>query len=358
MKFVAESKMRSARVTRILLPPMPRMKRTRRSTRRFAPRSSWSWPAPANRSSAMAANRRSAKSCDWPRRLGPICRKPPSIAWPLRFSPRNPALREPKPERRFTTEVAKRLRIDPMVKKAMEEAFAVVLDEFRTVTLKDSAVLESVRRQVHGVTGGQMREFAQRLRDAAPRPLTEEQILAWADKHYERTAQWPRSQTGLVIDAPVETWGNLNIALSKGLRSLPGGSSLAKLLAGHRSVRNMSDLSPLTIEEILAWADEHFERTGKWPKSESSGTVTAAPGETWKGVQMALVKGRRGLQGGSSLARLFAKHRGVRNHHGLARLSIEQILVWADLHRDLTGKWPNESSGVISNAKGETWGAR
>src|SRR5205823_5640631 len=45
-------------------------------------------------------------------------------------------------------EIARRLRIDPMVKKAMAEAFAVVLEEFRDVTLKDSAALESVGRQV------------------------------------------------------------------------------------------------------------------------------------------------------------------------------------------------------------------
>ena len=41
-------------------------------------------------------------------------------------------------------EIARRLRIDPMVKQAMAEAFAVVLEEFRDVTLKDSAVLASV----------------------------------------------------------------------------------------------------------------------------------------------------------------------------------------------------------------------
>jgi hypothetical protein len=54
-------------------------------------------------------------------------------------------------------EIAKRLRIDPKVKQAMTDAFAVVLEEFRDATLKDSAVLECLRRQVHGVTGGQMR---------------------------------------------------------------------------------------------------------------------------------------------------------------------------------------------------------
>ena len=68
-------------------------------------------------------------------------------------------------------EMAKRLRIDPTVKKAMAEAFAVVLEQFRDATLRDSVVLESVRRQIHGVTGGQMLELAQRLREAAMKSL-------------------------------------------------------------------------------------------------------------------------------------------------------------------------------------------
>src|SRR5438093_2988730 len=109
----------------------------------------------------------------------------------------------------------------------MTEAFAVVLDEVRDVTLKDSAVLESIGRQVHRMTGGQMREFAQRLRDAAPRPLTEEQILAWADENYERTAKWPKVNSGPIVGAPGETWMGVEMALQKGNRGLGGGSSLA-----------------------------------------------------------------------------------------------------------------------------------
>jgi len=50
-------------------------------------------------------------------------------------------------------EVTRRLRIDPVVKRAMAEAFAAVLHDFRDATLLDSAVLESVGRQVHGVHG-------------------------------------------------------------------------------------------------------------------------------------------------------------------------------------------------------------
>src|SRR5260221_487484 len=41
--------------------PMPRMRRMRRWTRRFAPRLSWRWPAPASKSSRAAVNRPWAK---------------------------------------------------------------------------------------------------------------------------------------------------------------------------------------------------------------------------------------------------------------------------------------------------------
>ena len=115
-------------------------------------------------------------------------------------------------------EIAMRLRIDPIVKKAMAEAFAVVLDEFRDATLEGSAMLGSVGRQVHAVTGGQMREFAQRLRDAARLPLTEEQILIWADRHWEQTGEWPRCTSGTVIDSSGEKWETIDAALRRATR--------------------------------------------------------------------------------------------------------------------------------------------
>jgi superfamily II DNA or RNA helicase len=327
-------------------------------------------------------------------------------------------------------EVARRLRIEPMVKKAMEEAFAVVLSEFRAATLEGSTVLERVGRQVHGVTGGQMRAFAQRLRDAAPKPLTEEQIVAWADAHQERTGEWPTVWSGPVHGEPGETWIAINGALNRGLRSLPGGSSLAQLLAEHRGRRNRKGQPPLKEEQILAWADAHHEQTGKWPQKDSgavadmgsetwcginaflirggrslpggcslaklleerrgvrnkqnlpslsvaqilawadahyqqrgkwptpeAGLIVDAPGETWKGVQMALLQGRRGLPGGSSLAKVLEEHRNVRNQGALPLLTINQILAWADAHYDRTGKWPNADSGPISEAFGESWSA-
>jgi hypothetical protein len=253
-------------------------------------------------------------------------------------------------------EVATRLRIDPMVKKAMAEAFAVVLDEFREVTLKDSAVLESVGRQVHGVTGGQMREFAQRLRDAAPRPLTIDQILAWADAHHERTGVWPDVTTGAIHDCPDETWRGLDSALRRGLRGIEAVSSLAQLLSERRDFRNKLDLMALTEEQILAWADAHHQRTGQWPGLES-GIIQEVPGETWKGINHSLRLGSRSLSGGSSIAKLLEEKRGVRNLSNLPPLTEAQILAWADEQFQRTGEWPKVKAEAIYGTPGETWSA-
>lgn len=254
-------------------------------------------------------------------------------------------------------EVARRLRIDPMVKKAMAEAFAAVLQEFREVTLKDSAVLESVGRQVHGVTGGQMRKFAQRLREATPRPLTEEGILSSADAYQAKNGWWPQTLSGPVEDAPAETWLGINLALSRGNRGLPGGSSLAQLLADKRGVRNQADLPALTEEQILFWADSYQQDTANWP-NQDSGRIPDAPGETWAAVNNSLKMGLRGLSGGSSLAKLLAARRGVRNFKDLPPFTEEQIVAWAKTHRGLTGEWPKVLSGAIAAAPGETWLAK
>jgi hypothetical protein len=63
---------------------------------------------------------------------------------------------------------------------------------------------------------------------------------------------------------------------------------------------------PLSVEQILAWADAHRARTGRWP-TRNSGAVREAPGENWSAVGWALWAGHRGLPGGDSLARLLRR---------------------------------------------------
>ena len=185
-------------------------------------------------------------------------------------------------------------------------------------------------------------------------PLTEEQILMWADAHHRRTGRWPYAYSGPVLDAPGETWLGMSTALMRGHRSLPGGLSLSQLLIKHRGIRCVSYLPLLSIPQILAWADAHHARTGRWPNLHS-GPIPEAPEESWKKVQSALVGGLRGLSGGSSLAQLLSEQRGLRNPQRLPDLSAPQILAWADAFRARTGQWPKLDSGPIPEVPGETW---
>ena len=249
-------------------------------------------------------------------------------------------------------EVARRLRILPEIKQAMEEAFAAVLNEFRDATLQKSAVLESVGRQVHRVTGGQMREFAQRLREAAPRPLTEEQILAWADAHCKRSGKWPHMESGSVVDCPGENWASVNAALQNGHRGLPGATTLAQLLVEKRGLRSHVYLAKLTLEQILVWIDRYREQKGKWP-NRNSGPIEEAPGEKWSNIDAALKLGYRGLEGGSSLTQLLAEKRDAQSARHLPDLTETQVLFWADAHYSAPESGPSTHQAPFRKMRGE-----
>ena len=116
-------------------------------------------------------------------------------------------------------------------------------------------------------------------------------------------------------------------------------SSLHSLLCRERGTRSW--FRPrLTLTQILAWADEHHERTGRWP-TLSSGKVEAAPHESWWQINAALRTGKRGMKGGSSLVRLLAKRRGRSLREPLPSLTVAQIRDWARAYKQKHGAWPN-----------------
>ncbi len=260
--------------------------------------------------------------------------------------------------------------------------------------------------------------------------LSVAQILAWADAHHAATGRWPTQMSGPVVGAYGQTWHSIDDRLRDGRRGLPGGMTLARLLAEHRGARNMHTWGQLAVAQILAWADAHRDATGDWPTrlsgpvlgasgefwhtidctlyqgwrglpggsslakllaehrgmtprkrrpdlsvAQDPGVGRRAPrgdrpmadrgcgpgdrgaGESWGAISGSLARGGRGLPGGSSLAKLLAEHRGARNPKALPRLCVEQILAWADAHREATGRWPSLLSGAVRDAPGEDWGA-
>lgn len=184
--------------------------------------------------------------------------------------------------------------------------------------------------------------------------LREGQIVKWADACRRKTSRYPKRDSGPIPGVIGETWARVNAALVLGHRGLPGGSSLARLLAEYRDVRNIQRLPPLTISKILDWADAYYRRTGKWPKADS-GAIPEASDQTWNGVESALRSGKRGLSGGSSLARLLAARRGVRNEKALSRLTEKGIWAWIVSFHLRTGSWPNSRSGPVMGTRWEKW---
>jgi hypothetical protein len=102
----------------------------------------------------------------------------------------------------------------------------------------------------------------------------------------------------------------VDAALRVGGRGLPGGDSLAALLARKRGARKKRNLPALTIKQVLGWADSYHQQTGRWP-NHLSGPIAEAPGETWLAIEMALRQGIRGFKKRSTLFQLLRKHRQI-----------------------------------------------
>jgi hypothetical protein len=142
------------------------------------------------------------------------------------------------------------------------------------------------------------------------RPLTEEQALGWAAAHRRLTGRWPHADSGPVAAAPGETWRGVDRALARGLRGLPGGSSLARLLRERCGRAKAERKEPLTAAQVLRWAEAHLRRTGRWP-SVDSGPVFGALGERWRAIDSALRAGCRGFPKGRSLLQFLRDHGGA-----------------------------------------------
>jgi hypothetical protein len=215
----------------------------------------------------------------------------------------------------------------------------------------DHALREGLRGLLGGTTlAWLLLEHRKARAPHRPAELSIDRILEWADAHRAATGCWPTVDSGPVTGAPGETWAKVQGALFKGGRGLPEKTSLAGLLIEHRGARKKRHLSLFTQEQILEWADHHHRLTGRWPQKRS-GSVLAAPGETWRGIDHAFRHGYRGLPGGSSLAQALAESRQVQS----PPLSLEQIFAWAVHHLTTTGRRPARNSGPVAAAPGQRW---
>ncbi len=176
---------------------------------------------------------------------------------------------------------------------------------------------------------------------------------------FRKHARWPHANSGPIEGAPGENWYRINSALYHGIRGLPGGGSISHLLSAKEGLKISGGRAPLTVDEILTWADAHFKREGEWPRAKNSEPIPGTPGETWLNISQALNCGHRGLPR-TTLFGLLQQHRGIcpgakQILREDSRLTLEQILEWSDDYFRRNGKWPKKRSGAIDGSHGETW---
>lgn len=138
--------------------------------------------------------------------------------------------------------------------------------------------------------------------------LTTQQVLRWADEFHARRKRWPSATVRTVIpNSRGETWRSIDNAMKRSARGFTSPTSLAEFLADHRGYRHVRNAPPLTIKQILAWADAYRASQGRWP-AVLSGPISGTQ-DTWARINDALRHGFRELPGGSSLLKLIKRRR-------------------------------------------------
>jgi hypothetical protein len=229
----------------------------------------------------------------------------------------------------------------------------------------DSALNKGYRGLPGGITLSKLlHEHRGKFRQSELPKLTEEQILGWMDEHFARTGEWPTLNSGAIHASPSDNWRTIEGDLYKGLRGLPGKTSLARLAIVHRGRPDLSVSTPLTRDLISEWMIAFTERHGAYP-SRDSGPVEDAEGEHWASLNTALEKGYRSLPGRQTLAGLreelisekrlpdLPRRRPVKRESDiLTNAKIADLMQqFATIH----GQYPKRISGPVAGLPDDTW---
>ena len=163
-------------------------------------------------------------------------------------------------------------------------------------------------------------------------------------------------------DMPYEAW-LLFVPVIKDIISrdlfgdwYPRQAMARKKLLEAESLEDNRFSDKITEETILEDADRFFQQHGFWPKTNSSFGVPDKSYESWTHYDIYLSRGQRGLPGGSTLAKLLQKERGVQNPKGKPRLTEDIILYDIQSFYNLHGRLPNKRETLPVPGKPlETW---
>jgi hypothetical protein len=185
--------------------------------------------------------------------------------------------------------------------------------------------------------------------------FSEEKIVEWAKKYFLVHNKYPSIRTKPSDWLPEgETWIALDIALKRGTRGLPGGSSVAKLFEKYFGIRNKTNIPKISEQCIIDYMIVFKDKYGYFPHAHSKENEMLPSGESWHGFDKALRNARRGLTK-TTLASLKEKYFGIKNILTLTKLFEKQITKWVIEHYNKYGEYPSKKTEINSLPNGECW---
>ena len=143
-----------------------------------------------------------------------------------------------------------------------------------------------------------------------PVDLTENDVVQASQNFHRENGVWPQAASGRADNHFnfSTSWGSVDIALKEGWWGLPGSSSLARLLHERGlKVNKIIKPSDLTEDAVVNAAIKFYRQFGQFPKTKMTDDAFPYIGfhTSWQGLNLAIARGKWGLPGGSSLARLL-----------------------------------------------------
>lgn len=195
------------------------------------------------------------------------------------------------------------------------------------------------------------------------RLFSPEDFLKAARSYIQKRGKVPRStSTEKLPGYPRETWVAIRGALADGRRGFPKGLTFGELLAPLRKkfpeAFERRIARPITEQQIFKAGEASLRIYGRIPTAHSKEPVPGHPKETWMGLNRALHIGGRGLQAGSSLAKIFKPLREAHGPFPHAPITVEEIRsAGREFHR-LHGRWPRAASQEsVPGLPDDSWNA-
>lgn len=205
----------------------------------------------------------------------------------------------------------------------------------------DIKLPDRIQSKIHSaVLMKAVNRFASRVR------LTEDIVWERMKTFFAQEGRWPSGKS-MYRTTNGSSWSSINAALRKGDLGLPGESSLYRLR--HSRIGDPEKFI-LAEDQIWCWMSEWHNKNGEYPTARSQSRTLSA-GISWRVISTALREGYHGLPGGSSLAKLRRRKRGL---SPIKLLTEDLILKWMREWRKDRGDYPNSATNGFA-PNGDKW---